>query len=206
MGEITLLSLLVGSLGLQAVTLGGWLRWRQWGIQQVWEEEETLTPYESNDTVRVASPAPTGTATEKKNGFGKPPKDPRLVGWEFKIVRANREVFRDRKTFQQLCEEESQAGWILLEKLDDRRVRFKRPIALREIVNPDLLAIDPYRSHYGSAARPGVWLVAIVGLVLLVLPAYLGFMLVSATLNKQPANFSKPTRQNTPTLTSPKGF
>lgn len=204
MGEITLLSLLVGSLGLQAIALGGWLRWQQWGIQQVWEEEETLTPYESKDTVRVASQTSTGaTSAEKKNGLGKPPKDPRLVGWEFKIVRANRELFRDREIFQQLCEEESQAGWILLEKLDDRRVRFKRPIALREIVKSDVLAIDPYRSHYGSSVKPGLWMGTIVGLLLLVLPAYLGFRLVSATLNKQPANFSQPMRQTAP-LTSPK--
>jgi len=35
--------------------------------------------------------------------------------WEFKIVRANRNVFRDSVVLQQLCEEEAEAGWILLE-------------------------------------------------------------------------------------------
>jgi hypothetical protein len=188
MGAVTFLSLLIGSLGLQAVVAGGWLRWHQWSIRQTCEEEEeTLTPYESKDTVK-------STADQKKNGSEKAAKDPRLVGWEFKIVRSSRDVFRDPKVFRQLCEEESQAGWILLEKLDDRRVRFKRPIALREILNAEMLAIDPYRSYYGSSGNPGIWVAAIVSLVLLILPAYLGYWLVSTTLNKQPETtpFSQP--------------
>jgi hypothetical protein len=178
MSEVTLLSLLVGSLGLQAVAGGGWLRWQESKLQQICEEEEeTLTPYESNDTV---------TASTQKNGSKKLPKDPRLVGWEFKIVRSHRDIFRDPAVLQRLCEEESHAGWILLEKLDDRRIRFKRPIALREIIKSDMMAIDPYRSYYGSSGNSRVWVMAIVSLILLILPAYLGFMLVSTTLNRQP--------------------
>ncbi len=179
MSEVTLLSLLVGSLGLQAVVGGGWLRWQQSKVQQACEEEEeTLTPYESNDTV---------TTSPQKNGSKKPPKDPRLVGWEFKIVRSHRDLFRDPAVLQRLCEEESHAGWILLEKLDDRRIRFKRPIALREIIKSEMMAIDPYRSHYGSSGNLRLWVMAIVSLMLLILPAYLGFMLVSTTLNKPPS-------------------
>ncbi|MGV0024162.1 hypothetical protein [Phormidesmis priestleyi] len=181
MSAVTLLSLLVGSLGLQAVVGGGWLRWQQSKLQQVCEEEEeTLTPYESNDTV---------AASTQKNGSKKPPKDPRLVGWEFKIVRSHRDLFHDSAVLQRLCEEESHAGWILLEKLDDRRIRFKRPIALREIIKSEMMAIDPYRSHYGSSGNSRLWVMAIVSVMLLTLPAYLGFMLVSTTLNKpSPAN------------------
>jgi len=179
MSAVTLLSLLVGSLGLQAVVGGGWLRWQQSKVQQACEEEEeTLTPYESNDTV---------TTSPQKNGSKKPPKDPRLVGWEFKIVRSHRDLFRDPAVLQRLCEEESHAGWILLEKLDDRRIRFKRPIALREIIKSEMMAIDPYRSHYGSSGNLRLWVMAIVSLMLLILPAYLGFMLVSTTLNKPPS-------------------
>ncbi|NJR51753.1 MAG: hypothetical protein HC780_21390 [Leptolyngbyaceae cyanobacterium CSU_1_3] len=194
MGEVTLLSLLIGSLGLQAVVGGGWLRRQQLAMQQACEEEEeTLTPYESNDTVRSTFP-------QKKNGLGKPPKDPRLVGWEFKIVRSQRDTFRDSAMLKHLCEEEAQAGWILLEKLDDRRIRFKRPIALREIVNSEMLAIDPYRSHYGPAGNSGFWVMAIVSLVLLVLPAYLGFMLVSTTLNQRPSEVMHPIPKGSPSL------
>ena len=46
--------------------------------------------------------------------------------WEFKIVRAYRAVFAKPEAFKKLLSEEERAGWILLEKLDDNRVRFKR--------------------------------------------------------------------------------
>jgi len=39
--------------------------------------------------------------------------------------------------------EEAEAGWILLEKLDDHRVQFKRPMALRYTDTPEFLVNDP---------------------------------------------------------------
>lgn len=176
MGELTLLSCLVGSLGVQTVAVGGWLRWQQSTQQrQSEEEEETLTPYESREAVKTSAPSVEGVPA---------PKDPRLVGWEFKILRASRDLFKDAKVLQKACDEESLAGWILLEKLDDRRLRFKRPIALREVIKPENMPVDPYRSHYGSSRNAGTWLVAFASLLVLLLPAYLGYMLVSASLNK----------------------
>ena len=68
-------------------------------------------------------------------------------GWEFKILRANTRAFRQPDNLKQACEEESQNGWVLLEKLDDSRLRFKRPRKARETAAAG--AIDPYRSHYG---------------------------------------------------------
>ena len=47
--------------------------------------------------------------------------------WEFKIVRSESAAFRKSEALNKLVEEEAQAGWVMLEKLDDRRVRFKRP-------------------------------------------------------------------------------
>ncbi len=120
--------------------------------------------------------------------------DPRLMGWEFKIVRANRELFRDPKLLQRLCKEEAEAGWILLEKLDDRRVRFKRPIALRDILDPEYLPHDPYRCHYGASGRLTSWLKLVAAVTAIVLPAYLGYALVT-TINRQqpaPATFPSP--------------
>lgn len=132
--EIVLGSL-VSSLGLETVVIGSWMRWRQMSANQE-EEEEILTQYESKENALVVH--------QQLNGSGKQQsKDPRLVGWEFKIVRARRNLFRDPAIFQCLCEEEAEAGWIMLEKLDDRRVRFKRPIALREIIKADFLNYDP---------------------------------------------------------------
>lgn len=176
MVEIKLFSLLVGSLGLQAMVASGWLRWQQVVLERQYEaEEETLTPYESKDTL--------ASSEAQSNGYGSLPKDPRLTGWEFKIVRANQDLFRDPKVFKRLCDEEAQAGWILLEKLDDRRARFKRPIALRDIIKPEFLPHDPYRTHFGPTSDWSRILVAIAIFIALLLPAYLGFALVSATLS-----------------------
>ncbi len=142
-------------------------------LEQNIEEEEMLTPYEAYEH--------NGT---DNNGFGSDQEfiDPRLVGWEFKIVRARRDLFCDPAVFQFLCAEEAEAGWILLEKLDDRRVRFKRPIALREIVKAEFLNYDPYRCVYGSSWQPGKWLSAIALLIAVVVPAYLGYTFVAQAL------------------------
>ena len=47
--------------------------------------------------------------------------------WEFKIVRSNLAGFRKPEVLQQVCAEEAKAGWILVEKFDNQRLRFKRP-------------------------------------------------------------------------------
>lgn len=185
--EITILSLFVGSLGLQATALGGWMRWYQAAVvQEEEEEEEILTRYESKLNEDAEAPPQTNGST---SGLS---REMRLAGWEFKIVRANRDLFRDPALFQRLCDEEGEAGWILLEKLDDRRVRFKRPVALRDLIKPERLKFDPYRSHYGSSARPLMWLGAIAALTAIIVPAYLGYALVATTLSNS--------RPNTPIL------
>lgn len=69
--------------------------------------------------------------------------------WEFKIVRASCDTFRNPDIFQALLEEESIAGWELVEKLDDRRVRFKRRRDLRRKDDTLPPGLDPYRTQYG---------------------------------------------------------
>ena len=69
--------------------------------------------------------------------------------WEFKIVRANRPVFRSPTHLNRLLEQEAQAGWVMVEKFDNMRVRFKRPRQAR-LDDPKLPhGVDPYRVHYG---------------------------------------------------------
>lgn len=70
-------------------------------------------------------------------------------GWEFKIVRGNLRVFRKSSTLNRLLQEEAQAGWTMVEKFDDQRIRFKRPRQAR--LNDATLSpgVDPYRVHYG---------------------------------------------------------
>ena len=69
--------------------------------------------------------------------------------WEFKIVRSGSGAFRNPKVLDKLIEEEAQAGWVILEKLDDSRVRFKRPRSARakDAYLPE--GVDAYRTHYG---------------------------------------------------------
>ncbi|MCL1471669.1 hypothetical protein [Argonema antarcticum] len=179
--EITFLSLFVGSLGLQATAIGGWMRWYQAAVVvEDEQEEEILTRYESKLNAEAeAPPQPNGSA----QGLA---RELRLAGWEFKIVRSNRDLFRDPVVFQRLCDEEGEAGWILLEKLDDRRVRFKRPVALRDLIKPERLKFDPYRCHYGSSSKPLMWLGGIASLTMIVVSAYLGYALVATTLKQSP--------------------
>jgi hypothetical protein len=68
-------------------------------------------------------------------------------GWEFKILRSMRADFRYPERLQQALNEEGQAGWVLVEKFDDSRIRLKRPATARR--NDTTLGFDPYRAYYG---------------------------------------------------------
>ena len=68
-------------------------------------------------------------------------------GFEFKILRANTNAFRKPEVLRHVLEEKGRAGWTLVEKFDDTRLRFKRPASLKQ--NDSNLTIDPYRSVHG---------------------------------------------------------
>lgn len=80
-------------------------------------------------------------------------------GWEFKIVRGHIGAFRKPAALQKLVEQESRAGWVMLEKFDDSRIRFKRPASAR--ANDQLLprGVDPYRTNLTA---PGGWLALVL--------------------------------------------
>lgn len=83
--------------------------------------------------------------------------------WEFKIVRSTFGSFRRPQMLQDLIEEESQAGWEMIEKFDEYRVRFKRPrSARRNDVNLPSY-IDPYRTQYGVGRQNLI----VIGLVVM---------------------------------------
>jgi hypothetical protein len=95
--------------------------------------------------------------------------------WEFKIVRSSMAAFRRADVFDKLIEEESRAGWIMLEKLDDSRVRFKRPRSARikdTYLPPD---VDPYRTQYGSDTQRTAVVLTMVGVSVL-----LAFVMLAA--------------------------
>ena len=68
-------------------------------------------------------------------------------GWEFKILRSVGRPFRKPEILRTVLAEEAQAGWALVEKFDDSRLRFKRPVSSR--AQDAERALDPYRTQYG---------------------------------------------------------
>jgi len=160
--EPAILGLLAVDVGVLTVTINKAYQAQQAGAQERkrQEEEENLTRYDS--------PQPTSSYPQG--------------GWEFKIVRASFRSFRHRHVLQTVCEEEAQSGWILLEKLDDERLRFRRPVAFR--ANDRLVARDPYRSYYGPPAELVSLLSLLCLLGLLAFPAYWGFTFIQNLLDR----------------------
>lgn len=73
-----------------------------------------------------------------------------LSGWEFKILTANTlGGFRTPNVLNQVLQEEAVAGWELVEKFDNYRIRLKRRTQNRQLANQ--AGNDPYRSVYGPS-------------------------------------------------------
>src|SRR5262245_28485170 len=69
--------------------------------------------------------------------------------WEFKILRSMKAAFRHSERLHEILAEEGRAGWVLVEKFDDGRIRLKRPSRAREL---DIkLDFDPYRTYIGPS-------------------------------------------------------
>ena len=84
------------------------------------EEEEVMTPYSPRDLAE---------------------------DWEFKILHSATSLFKNPAALQRILAEEAQAGWKLVEKFDNARIRLKRPASARE--NDHRCSFDPYRISVG---------------------------------------------------------
>jgi hypothetical protein len=102
--------------------------------------------------------------------------------WEYKVVRSPRHALRNPAAFDRLCREEAQAGWMLLETLDDRRLRFKRPTLARLLIDPSQLSFDPYRTTYPQPFSGWRIFSALALMAAALLPAYVGYTWVSIQL------------------------
>lgn len=71
------------------------------------------------------------------------------AGTEFKILRSATSAFKRPDFLKQVLEEEKQAGWTLVEKFDNSRIRLKRSASARTAGNSTTL--DPYRSYVGMS-------------------------------------------------------
>ena len=90
-----------------------------------------------------------------------------LEGWEFKILRATTRKFRDQLSLRAVLDEEAEAGWELVEKFDDSRIRLKRRVQCRE--NDHKLHHDPYRTWVGmSQGVMAAWMVGVLGFLLVI--------------------------------------
>jgi len=75
--------------------------------------------------------------------------------WEFKILRSATNAFRNPTRMRDALEREARAGWTLVEKFDNQRLRLKRPASAK--AGDSGLDFDPYRTTYGmSDARLAV--------------------------------------------------
>ena len=97
-----------------------------------------------------------------------------LGGWEFKIMRSALGRFKNYQRLQQVCQEEARAGWEMVEKFDDYRVRFKRRTDRR--TGDRGLPTDPYRTSIGM--QGGAMAAIIVGVVFVI--AGLGLLIAFA--------------------------
>jgi hypothetical protein len=103
--------------------------------------------------------------------------------WEFKIVRAYFPVFRKPEVFRSLLEEEALAGWELVEKLDDQRIRFKRRREARRKDAALPLGFDPYRTQYGRNTNTTGIVIGIISALLLMGVVLGAFIINSPSIN-----------------------
>ncbi|HET6203533.1 MAG TPA: hypothetical protein VFI25_12105 [Planctomycetota bacterium] len=89
-------------------------------------------------------------------------------GWEFKFLRSATGAFRNPEFLKEVLTEEGKAGWTLVEKFDNGRIRVKRPAAAR--ASDTGFSFDPYRTTVGiSEGRLAFYIVAgVISVILLV--------------------------------------
>src|SRR5262249_11887368 len=95
--------------------------------------------------------------------------------WEFKILRSLIGSFGTPGKLQKALDQEAKAGWTLVEKFDNRRIRLKRPVSARS--GDGALGFDPYRTYAGLSE---------VQLVLVFALLALGALLLTFSLTSKP--------------------
>lgn len=117
--------------------------------------------------------------------------------WEYKIVQVRGGGFRSLKAIQYVCQQEAKFGWTLLEKIDDNRLRLKRSVSWR--AKDSLIKQNPYRTDYGVSGDFMMFLSILATLMILAIPAYLGYRFMSHIFDdlevKTPSQTPVPARQ-----------
>ncbi len=97
-----------------------------------------------------------------------------MMELEYKVVQSTTPLFAKIQNIEEVMAEESKAGWRLVEKLDNYKMRLQRDISHR--ANDKSLSFDPYRTQVGvnNALIYGITTVVTLGVV------YAIFVLVGA--------------------------
>ena len=69
---------------------------------------------------------------------------------EYKVMQAQTPLFSDTAKMHEVLEQEAKAGWQLLEKEDNYRIKLQRNVSNRE--NDKNLDFDAYRSTVGVSS------------------------------------------------------
>ena len=96
-------------------------------------------------------------------------------GWEFKILRSMSNAFGKPERLNQVLQDESRAGWVLVEKFDNARIRLKRAAVAKD--SDGQLDFDPYRTYVGISQGRYVLIIILVSLGVPLLVALAVFLL-----------------------------
>ena len=69
---------------------------------------------------------------------------------EYKVITSQTPMFSDTAKMQEVLDQEARAGWQLLEKQDNYKIRLQREISHRE--NDKTLDADAYRTTVGVSS------------------------------------------------------
>jgi hypothetical protein len=94
-------------------------------------------------------------------------------GWEFKILRSSTSAFKNPERLKSVLAEEAAAGWTLVEKFDNGRIRLKRPVSAR--AGDHALGFDPYRTSIGMTdGKLGLMIAGIIVVAMLLVILIVG--------------------------------
>ena len=92
---------------------------------------------------------------------------------EYKTLQAQTPLFADTKKMQEILLEEAKAGWDLLEKEDNYRIKLQRDIDNRS--NDENFLIDPYRTTVGVSSVLTYGMTALATIVIVSVILYFAF-------------------------------
>lgn len=93
---------------------------------------------------------------------------------EYKVVQSQTPLFSNTAKMQEILAEEAKAGWQLLEKEDNYRIKLQRNISHR--ANDANLTTDPYRSTVGVSSMITYGLSALATLIFVSIILYLAVL------------------------------